>query len=144
LSKLENMNVITIIKTEKEYEEALARIDVLMDAATGTVQEEELELLTLLVEKYEEDHFPIDTPDPVEAIKFRMEQEGLEPKDLIPYLGNQSKVSEVLNHKRPLSLTMIRNLHEGLGIPVEVLIQKPTQGATVPTIHESVKPVSVN
>jgi HTH-type transcriptional regulator/antitoxin HigA len=75
---------LKIIKTQKEYNEALARIDVLIDAVPGSAQEEELELITLLVEKYEEDHFPIDTPDPVETIKFRMEQEGLEPKDLIP------------------------------------------------------------
>jgi len=126
------MSDIKIIKTEEEYEEALARVEALMDAAPGSAQEEELELLALLVEKYEEDHFPIDTPDPVEAIKFRMEQEGLEPKDLIPYLGSQSKVSEVLNHKRPLSLNMIRNLQEGLDIPLEVLIQKPAQQAAPP------------
>src|SRR3990172_1081732 len=100
---------IKIIKTEAEYEEALARIDSLMDAPPGSPQEDELELLSLLVEKYEEERFPIDPPDPVEAIKFRMEQEGLDPKDMIKYLGSQSKVSEVLNYKRPLSLSMIRN-----------------------------------
>jgi antitoxin component HigA of HigAB toxin-antitoxin module len=88
---------------------------------------QEEELLVLLVEKYEAEHYPIDLPDPVEAIKFRMEQEGLEPKDLIPYLGSQSKVSEVLNYKRPLSLSMIRSLQEGLGIPAEVLIQRPAR-----------------
>ena len=118
---------IKIIKTDAEYEEALARIDALMDAAPGSPQEDELELFSLLVEKYEEVHYPIDLPDPVDAIKFRMEQEGLEPKDMIKYLGSQSKVSEVLNYKRPLSLTMIRNLHEGLGIPAEILLQQPME-----------------
>jgi len=96
-----------------------------MDADLGSIQEEELELLALLVEKYEEEHFPIDPPDPVEAILFRMDQEGLTAKDMIKYLGSQSKVSEVLNHKRPLSLAMIRNLHAGLGIPLEVLVRSP-------------------
>ena len=123
------MIAIKIIKTEKEYEEALARIDALMDADPGSIQEEELELLALLVEKYEEEHFPIDPPDPVEAILFRMEQEGLTAKDMIKYLGSQSKVSEVLNHKRPLSLAMIRNLHAGLGIPLEVLVRQPKEPA---------------
>lgn len=137
------MIAIKIIKTEKEYEEALARIDALMDATPGSAREEELELITLLVEKYEEDHFPIGTPDPVEAIKFRMEQQGLEPKDLLPYLGSQSKVSEVLNHKRLLSLTMIRNLHEGLGIPLEVLIQKPTQPSETLADQVLSKPIRV-
>jgi HTH-type transcriptional regulator/antitoxin HigA len=118
-----------IIKTEVEYETTLRRVEALMDAEPGSPEEEELELLALLVEKYEGERYPIDLPDPVEAIKFRMDQEGLEPKDLIPYLGSQSKVSEVLNHKRPLSLSMIRKLQEGLGIPAEVLIQKPAQPA---------------
>jgi HTH-type transcriptional regulator/antitoxin HigA len=115
---------IRLIKTETEYETVLARIETLMDAAPGSAQEEELELLALLVEKYEEERFPIDSPDPVEAILFRMEQQGLTPKDLIQYLGSQSKVSEVLNRKRPLSLRMIRNLNLGLGIPAEVLLRK--------------------
>ena len=114
-----------IIKSEDDYQTALARIEELMDARPGSVQEEELELLALLVEKYESEHYPIDPPDPVEAIKFRMEQEGLEPKDLVKFLGSQSKVSEVLNYRRPLSLKMITSLHEGLGIPAEILIQRP-------------------
>ena len=116
---------IKIIKTEAEYEAALARIETLMDAAPESPEEEELELLALLVEKYEDEQFPFDLPDPVEAIRFRMEQEGLEPKDMVKYLGSQSKVSEVLNRRRPLSLAMIRSLHEGLGIPAEVLLQEP-------------------
>jgi len=118
---------IKIIKTEAEYEATLARIEALMDAEPDSPQEEELKLLVLLVEKYEAERYPIGLPDPVEAIKFRMEQEGLEPKDIIQYIGSQSKVSEVLNYKRPLSLNMIRRLQEGLGIPAEVLIQKPEQ-----------------
>ena len=116
---------IKILKTEDEYEAALARIESLMDAEPGSSQEEELELLVLLVENYEAEHYPIDLPDPVEAIKFRMDQEGLTPKDMIQYLGSQSKVSEVLNHKRTLSLSMMRALNQGLGIPGEVLLQPP-------------------
>lgn len=116
------MNEIKIIKTEKEYEAALKRIEALMDAAPGSSEEEELDLLALVVEKYEDQHYPIDTPDPIDAITFRMEQQGLTPKDMVKYLGSQSKVSEVLNRKRPLSLAMIRNLHRGLGIPAEALL----------------------
>lgn len=120
------MNRIKVIKTEGEYQEALRRIDALMDAPSGSAEEEELELLALLADKYEREHFPIELPDPIEAILFRMEQQDLTAKDMEQYLGSQSKVSEVLNRKRPLSLSMIRNLHEGLEIPLEVLIQKPT------------------
>ncbi len=122
-----------ILKTEAEYEAVLRRIDQLMDATPGTPEEEELELLALLVEKYEKEHYPVELPDPVEAIKFRMDQEGLSPKDLIPFLGSQSKVSEVLNYRRPLSLTMIRALKDGLEIPAEVLLQKPDKNSrTIP------------
>jgi len=123
-----------IIKTEAEYEAALVRIEGLMNAAPNSPEEEALELLALLVEKYEEEHYPIGLPDPVEAIKFRMEQEGLSRKDLIPYIGSQSKVSEVLNYKRPLSLSMIRSLHEGLDIPAEVLLQQPYENDEVDPI----------
>ena len=117
-----------LIKTDAEYQKALSELETLMDAAPGSREEEQLELISLLVEKYEEAHFPIPLPDPVEAIKFRMEQAGLTPKDLIPFIGSQSKVSEVLNRKRPLSINMIRNLNEGLGIPAEVLIQNVGTG----------------
>jgi len=96
-----------------------------MDARPNSEEEEELELLSFLVEQYEEAHFPIDLPDPVEAIKFRMEQEGLSRKDLTKYLGSLSKVSEVLAGKRSLSLAMIRSLNDGLRIPAEVLLQMP-------------------
>jgi len=114
-----------IIKSELDYQQALARLSALMDAEYGSPEGEELELLSVLLEKYEQEHFPIDLPDPIEAIKFRMEQQGLTRKDLVPYIGSQSKVSEVINKKRPLSLTMIRALHEGLGIPAEVLLREP-------------------
>jgi HTH-type transcriptional regulator / antitoxin HigA len=121
-----------IIKTEEDYQAALERVDTLMDARPGSAEFEELELFTLLIEKYEDERYPIDFPDPVEAIKFRMEQAGLERKDMIQYLGSQSKVSEVLNHKRPLSMAMIRALSQGLGIPVEVLVQQPEHAFVSP------------
>jgi HTH-type transcriptional regulator / antitoxin HigA len=114
-----------ILKTESDYQAALAYVANLMNAAPGSLEEEELELFSVLIEKYEEEHYPIDLPDPIEAIKFRMDQTGLTRKDLIPLIGSQSKVSEVLNRKRPLSLAMIRSLHAGLGIPAEVLLQEP-------------------
>ncbi len=122
-----------IIKTEQEYRKTLGRLSALMDAEAGTPEGEELELLAFLIENYESEHFPISLPDPVDAIKFRMEQQGLTQKDLIPFIGSQGKVSEVLNRRRKLSLPMIRNLHEGLEIPAEVLIQKP--GAKIPEKH---------
>jgi HTH-type transcriptional regulator/antitoxin HigA len=112
-----------ILKTAADYENALAYVDRLMDAPPNSTQEAELELWSLLVERYEETKFPIDTPDPVDAIKFRMEQDGLRQKDLEKYFPNKSRVSEVLNHKRPLSLGMIRALNKGLGIPAEVLLR---------------------
>ena len=111
------------LKTERDYKEALAYVEQLM--AQSSPDEAELDLWSLLVGKYEEDHFPIATPDPVEAIRFRMEQAGLSPSDLRPYLQSKSKVSEVMNRKRPLSLSMIRALHHGLKIPAEVLVQEP-------------------
>jgi len=120
-----------VLKTEAEYEQALTHLETLMDAQPGTPQEEELELFAVLIENYEREHFPIGLPDPIEAIQFRMEQGGLTRKDLEPYIGSQSKVSEVLNRKRPLSLAMIRALHKGLGIPAEVLLQE--EGADLET-----------
>ena len=118
-----------VIKTEAEYEAALARVAELMDAQPGSPDEQELELFALLVEQYEQEHFPIAPPDPVEAILFRMEQEGLTRKDLAAYIGSPSKVSEVLNRKRPLSLSMIHALHRGLGIPADILVQEPQSSA---------------
>ena len=119
-----------VIKTEEEYEGTLERIEALMDATLGTPEGDELELLVTLVELYEAVAYPIGLPDPVEAIKFRMEQQGLRQKDLVPFFGSRSKVSEVLSGHRPLSLAMIRKLHIGLGIPAEVLLQE--LGAEVP------------
>ena len=114
-----------VIKNEAEYEAALAYVYTLMDAEPGSQEEEELDLFTMLIEQYEQEHYPIAPPDTGGRNLFRMEQEGLTRKDLAAYIGSQSKVSEVLNRKRPLSLSMIRNLHEGLGIPADVLLQKP-------------------
>jgi HTH-type transcriptional regulator / antitoxin HigA len=118
-----------IIKTEAEHAEAMARIEEIFNAQPGTPEGDELELLSMLVEQYEQEAFPIDLPDPVAAIQFRMEQQGLKNKDLIPFIGSPSKVSEVLSGQRGLSLAMIRNLVKGLGIPAAVLIGKP--GATL-------------
>ena len=112
-----------VIRTEAEYERTLARIDALMDAEPGTPEMDELEVLSLMVEHYEDERYPMDMPDPVAAIEFRMEQQGLTRKDLQAYLGSQARVSEVLNGKRALSKEMIRRLHAGLGIPAEVLLQ---------------------
>lgn len=115
---------VKVIKTEKDYEKILKRIDEIFDAEPDTPKGDELELLVTLVELYEKEKYPINLPSPIAAIKFRMEQQGLKNKDLIPYIGNKSKVSEVLSGKRSLSLGMIRKLHEGLGIPADVLIQE--------------------
>jgi HTH-type transcriptional regulator/antitoxin HigA len=119
-----------VIKNDRDYEAALEQIEKLMDAAPDTPEGDELELLTTLVELYEEKHFPIDLPDPIEAIRFRMEQAGLKQQDLVPHVGSRSKVSEVLAGRRPLSLKMIRALHKGLGIPAEVLLREP--GGIIP------------
>ncbi|MGL6073514.1 MAG: helix-turn-helix domain-containing protein [Fimbriiglobus sp.] len=114
-----------VIKTEAEYEATMAHVEEIFDAKPGTTTGDELELLLLLVEKYEDKAFPIDLPDPITAIHFRMDQQNLKPKDLIPYIGSKSKVSEVLNGQRELSSNMIRKLVSGLGIPSEVLLQEP-------------------
>ncbi|MFA7257852.1 MAG: transcriptional regulator [Kiritimatiellales bacterium] len=115
-----------IIKTEAECEAMLKRIEVLMDAAPGTPEEEELELLGLLVERYEQEHYPIDPPTPLAMIEFIMDQNNLTNADMVKYLGSPSKVSEVLSGKRALSKTMIRKLVEGLGIPAEILLEVET------------------
>ena len=112
------------IKSEHDYEHALARVEELMGAEPDTPEGDELEVLATLVEAYEDKQFPIEPPDPVEAILFRMEEMDLTRKDLEPYIGSRHRVSEVLNRKRELSLNMIRRLHEGLGIPLENLIGK--------------------
>jgi HTH-type transcriptional regulator/antitoxin HigA len=115
------------IKTDADHEAALAEIERLMDLEPDldTPDGDRLDVLAILVEVYEATHFPIDAPDPVAAIEFCMEQRGLTRKDLEPMVGGRSRVSEVLSGKRRLSLSMIRNLHRGLGIPAEVLLREP-------------------
>lgn len=123
-------NTIRPIRSEQDYDAALERIDALMDAQAGTPELDELEVLATLVELYEEKHYPIDLPDPIEAIKFRMDQSGFSMRDIVPLIGSRGKVSEVLSGKRPLTLKMIRALHEHLGIPAEILLKQP--GALLP------------
>ena len=123
------MSKIKPIRTEADYEAALARIDTLMDAEPGTPEGEELDVLTDLVELYEAKHVQMGFPSPVAAIEFRMEQAGLTQRDLVPFIGSRAKVSEVLSGKRQLTMPMARALHEHLGIPAGVLLQEA--GATL-------------
>lgn len=111
------------IRTPAHHRAALKEIEGLMLAASGTPEGDRLDVLTTLVEAWEQKHFPMALPDAVEAIKFRMEQSGLTPKDLVPMIGQLNRVYEVLNRKRPLTLPMIRRLHRALGIPAEALIR---------------------
>lgn len=115
---------IKLIETEEEYNQAIAQIDLLFDAPKGSKEAKELDLLVLVVNKYEEENHPIDEPDPIEYIKIRMEEMGLKAADLVPYMGNKGNVSKVLNRKRGLSIEMIRNLNKGLGFPLDVLISE--------------------
>jgi HTH-type transcriptional regulator / antitoxin HigA len=112
------------VRTEAEYDEALRDIDAVMDARPGTPDGDRLEVLVTLVQAYEARHHPVPPPDPVEAIRFRMEQAGLTPRDLEPYIGSRARVSEVLNRRRALTLPMIRRLAEGLQLAVEVLVRE--------------------
>lgn len=130
-----------ILKTEEEYEAALELVSQLMDASPDTAEEEELDLWSMLVEQYEARHYPIDPPDPIEAIKFRMDQLGLQQKDLTRFIPAKSKVSEVLSRKRRLSLPMIRALHKHLGIPAEVLVREVKLVRTGSTRRASAKKV---
>ncbi|BCH34583.1 DNA-binding protein [Mesorhizobium sp. L-8-10] len=116
------------IRTEADYEAALAEVERLWGAKSGTPDGDRLDVLATLMEVYEAKHYPIDPPDPIEAIKFRMEQQGLTRKDLEPIFGTRNRTSEILNRKRGLSIEMIRSLHDKLGISAEVLIR--------PTRHE--------
>jgi HTH-type transcriptional regulator / antitoxin HigA len=116
--------VMKIIKTEKEYQAALSRLEEIFDSKKDSSTADELELLALLIEKYEDEISPIDLPDPIEAIKFRMDQLGYKQKDLAHAIGLKSRVSEILNKKRKLTIDMIRKLHDTLGIPTEVLIKE--------------------
>jgi len=119
------MSSIKPIRNEQDHAAALARIELLMDAEAGTSEADELDVLADLVEHYEKKHFPIPRPTPLEAIRFRMEQGGLTPRDLIPVFGSRAKVSEVLSGKRQLNLSAARALHEHFGIPADVLLQQP-------------------
>ncbi|MCW3173512.1 helix-turn-helix domain-containing protein [Shewanella subflava] len=111
------------IKTAEDNRTALARIEQLWDAEPNTPEGDELEVLATLVEAFEEANYPIDIPDPIEAIRFRMEQQGLEDKDLLPFLGTRSRVTEILKRQRRLTLNMIRKLNEGLKIPLDCLVK---------------------
>jgi HTH-type transcriptional regulator/antitoxin HigA len=121
--------IIKPIRSAKDHKAALADISKLMvsDPAIGTPKGDRLDVLVTLVQAYEAQHFPMELADPIEAIKFRMEQQGLRPKDLEPMIGKSNRVYEVLNHKRSLTIAMIRKLHHGLGIPAQSLIQEATR-----------------
>jgi HTH-type transcriptional regulator/antitoxin HigA len=113
---------IKIIKTEEEYQKALKRLEVIFDATIDTSEGDEAEILSILIEKYEDEHYPIGPPDPIEAIKFRMDQLNMKKSDLAEIIGYKSRVSEILSKKRKLTLQMIRKLHDKLKIPYETLI----------------------
>ena len=110
------------IKSKKDYHQAMERLEMIFDAKKGTPQGDELEVLSILIEKYEDEHYPIEAPDPIEAIKFRMEQLEMNNSDLAKVIGYKIRVSEIFNRKRKLTLNMIRNLHKKLNIPYESLI----------------------
>jgi HTH-type transcriptional regulator/antitoxin HigA len=113
---------IKVIKTEEDYNQALKRLEVIFDAPIDSPEGDEAELLGIMIEKYEDEHYPIEAPDPIEAIKFRMEQMDMNNQDLAEVIGYKSRVSEIFNRKRKLTLNMIRNLHKKLKIPYESLI----------------------
>jgi HTH-type transcriptional regulator/antitoxin HigA len=113
------------IRSEADYDEALAEVERLWGSKLGTPDGDRLDILATLIEAYEDKHYPMDPSDPIEAIKYRMEQQGLTRKDLEPMIGTRTRVAEVLNGKRNLSISMIRNLHAKLGISAEILIQPP-------------------
>jgi HTH-type transcriptional regulator/antitoxin HigA len=121
--RLSMTNEIRPIRCEADYEQALAEIEKLWGAESGTAEGDRLDVLATLIDAYEAEHYPMDPPDPIEAIKFRMEQQGLTRKDLEPLIGPRTRVAEVLDRKRELSIDMIRRLHDRLGISAEVLIQ---------------------
>ena len=113
---------IAPIKNEKEYQAALKQLEKIFDAKPNTSEGDNAEMLVLLIEDYEKKHYPIDAPDPIEAIKYIMEEKGLSNKDVVEYFGSKSLVSQVLKRQRNLSLKMIRALHKGLGLPYEILL----------------------
>ena len=112
------------VKTKRDYEAALRIIETLMTAKRGTPEGDQLDVLVTLVEAYEAKHFPLDLPDPIDAIKLVMEQRNLTIKDLVPYIGRPNRVYEILNRRRPLTMVMVWKLHQGLGIPAESLIKQ--------------------
>jgi HTH-type transcriptional regulator / antitoxin HigA len=114
---------IKVIRTETDYKRALKRLDEIFDAPVGSPEGDEAEILGLLIVKYEKEFYPIEAPDPIEYIKFIAEQRGMKPKDLIPIFGTFSRVSEVLNKKRKLTLNMIRKINKMLQVPYEILLQ---------------------
>jgi HTH-type transcriptional regulator / antitoxin HigA len=114
---------IAPLKNRHDYRRALKEIETLMQARRNTPEGDRLDVLVTLVEAWERKHYPLDLPDPVEAIKYHMEQNGLAPRDLIPFIGSRNRVHEVLNRKRPLTLKMIQRLHAGLRIPAESLLK---------------------
>jgi HTH-type transcriptional regulator/antitoxin HigA len=123
------------IKREVDYERALRRVEELWDSPEGSTESDELEILATLIEAYEREHYPMDLPDPIEAIKFRLEQTGKDSRALVGVIGQRTRVYEVMRGKRPLSLNMIRSLHEKLDIPAEVLIQPARRGRRVGVHH---------
>lgn len=122
------MDELRPIRSQADYEWALAEVERLWGSASGTPEGDRLDVLTTLIEAYEDEQYPMDPPDPVEAITFRMESQGLTRKDLEPLIGSRSRVAEILNRKRDLSICMIRRLHDTLGIPAEVLIRCSRKG----------------
>ena len=118
-------NELKPIRSNADYKNALNELERLWGARSGTPKGDRLDIIATLIDAYEAEHYPMDPPDPVEAIKFRMEQQGLSRKDLEPLIGTRTRVAEVLNRKRNLSIGMIRRLHDHLGIPAEVLIRAP-------------------
>ena len=112
------------IRSDEDLRDAFRRLEAIFQAQEGTLEADEMEVLVTLIEAYENKHYPIGPADPVDAIKFRMEQQGLTPRDLEPYIGPSGRVSEVLNRKRPLSLRMVKRLHDGLRIPYESLMAR--------------------
>jgi HTH-type transcriptional regulator/antitoxin HigA len=121
-------NELKPIRTKADYEKALSEIERLWGAKSGSPEGDRLDVLATLIDAYENEHYPMDPPDPIEAIKFRMEQQGLSRKDLEPLIGTRTRVAEVLNRKRSLSIAMIRRLHSRLGISADVLIRPSQKG----------------
>jgi HTH-type transcriptional regulator/antitoxin HigA len=131
------------IKSEADYEATLEEVRELLDAQPGTPEADRLEVLVILVEAYETKHHPISAPDPVEAIEYHIESRGLRRRDLEPYIGHRGRVSEILNRRRRLTLDMIRNLNEGLGIPLDILVQpyELVSAGVVREIQEASRPL---